>query len=155
MSRLTLVLANLVFVAASCMWSAPDLARPSLVLAELRANQDDYNDDCDRWAEPSDAGNVPTRHVDDVYLMTDDMLEACDDLMSSSRIGRDDRDRIAGMRARIRDSVDGHRTRFDDLQDGEAMHGECSDHHQQMLDLFNETEDDLRTGGMMGSNGMM
>lgn len=141
----------------ACMlgWWGADLDRPSLALADLRASQDQYNDDCARWDDPNDAGDAPDRHVDDVYVMTDDMLDACNDLMGAGRISRADRDRIADMQTRMRDAVDVHRGRFADLTDGTAMHDECNDHNREMLDLFDETEDDLRTGGMMGGRGMM
>ena len=43
-------------------------------------------------------------HVDDVYVMTNDMIEACDDLVQAGRIDRDDRDGVADMRLRLRDA---------------------------------------------------
>lgn len=33
------------------------------------------------------------------------------------------------------------------------MHDECDDDHGEMSDLFDETEDRLRSGGMMSGSG--
>ena len=139
----------------ACMWGwgATDVDRPALALTQMRDVHVDYHDACDRWTSPGDAGDMPSGHVDDVYAMTDDMIEACNDLVQAGRIDRDDRDDVADMRLRLRDAVDGHRARFDELQDGDAMHDECDDHHSQMSELFDETEDRLRSGGMMSGSG--
>ena len=154
-SLLALLLVSAPLASAACMWWGPGLDRPALVLADLRSSQDTYNDDCARWAEPRDANDAPARHVDDIYFMTDDMAEACNDLVRDGRIDRSDSDRIGGMRDRLRDAADAHRGRFNDLADGDAMHDECANHHLEVLELFDETEDDLRAGGMMGGGGMM
>lgn len=156
-ARAALVLPFIVSGTFSCMWgSGPtDLDRPALALEELRVAHGDYTDACAQWTSRDDAGTMPTRHVDDVYLLTDDMIGACDDLMRSGRIGQDDRDRVAEMRGRLRDAVDAHRTRFDDVDadDVDAMHDECDGHHREMADLLDETEDRLRSGGMMSGVG--
>lgn len=90
----------------ACMWGwgATDVERPALALAQLRDAHVDYNDACDRWTSPGDAGDMQRGHVDDVYVMTNDMIEACDDLVQAGRIDRDDRDGVADMRLRLRDA---------------------------------------------------
>ena len=75
------------------------------------------------------------------------------DSCKRGRIDRDDREGVADMRLRLRDAIDGHRARFDDIQDGDAMHDECDDHHGEMGDVLDETEDRLRSGGMMNGSG--
>lgn len=136
-------------------WNDVDADRPNRVLTELRERELDYDDSCSGWTSRDDAGGEPDRYVEDVYLLTDNMLEACNDLVNAGRVDRDDYDRVDGMRVRLRGAVDGHRTRLDDIDDIDAMHEECDEHHLDMLDLFDETELRLRDGRMMGSGGMM
>ncbi len=159
LSFLATLLPFVVLVGAGCMgcwWdSSVDTDRPSRILAELRDREQDHADDCAAWTSRDDAGDEPDRYVEDVYLLTDDMLEACNDLVGVGRVDRDDYDRVDGMRDRLRGAVDGHRARLDDIDDVDAMHTECDEQHRGMLDLLDETELRLRGGGMMGSSGGM
>jgi hypothetical protein len=158
LSFLATLFPYVVLVGTGCMswwwWDSVEIDRPSRLLAELRDREQDHADDCAGWTSRSDAGDEPDRYVDDVYLLTGDMLEACNDLVGAGRIDRDDYDRVDEMRGRVRVSVDDHRTRLD-VADIEAMHGACSEHHLDMVDLLDETELRLRDGGMMGSSGGM
>ncbi|MBI1949718.1 MAG: hypothetical protein HYS27_28785 [Deltaproteobacteria bacterium] len=159
MSRSTLVqLAGVVVLASTgCMgWWQPDVDvdRPRRSLEELRDRDREHADACAGWGALEDADDEPDRYVGDVYLLTDDMVDACADMMAAGRIDRDDYDDVDEMRGRLRIAVDDHRVRIDVEVDIDGLHEACVEHHQAMLELFDETEDRLAAGGMMGG-GMM
>ncbi|MDP2339925.1 MAG: hypothetical protein Q8O67_03120 [Deltaproteobacteria bacterium] len=138
------------------IWAADvDVNRPGRALGDLRDDEANYANACAGWTSREDAGEIPDRHVDDVYVLTDDMLQACGDMMRAGRTSQGDFDGVDEMRDRIRSTVDGHHDRLDDALAAEAMHQECDDHHREMVELLDETEVRLRGGGMMGSSGAM
>lgn len=156
MRPLPVIAAWVVVASAGCMgWWLPgvDVDGPGLALEQLRDREDQHSDACAGWDALDDAEDEPDRYVDDVYTATDDMVEACGDLMRAGRIGRDDYDDVDEMRGRLRVSVDGHRGRIEVVVDVDGLHDECAEHHLEMLELFDETEARLVAGGMMG--GMM
>lgn len=138
---------------ACVAWPTADADRPRLVLAELRERESNHAAACAGWTSLDDANDEPDSYVDDTYVLTDDMIEACGDIMRAGQADRDDYDRVNDMRVRIRVAVDDHRARLAVVVDADGMHGECADHHDEMSRLFDDTEAALATGGMMG--GMM
>ena len=137
-----------------CWLPAVDVDRPRHTLEELRDREQEHADACAGWSTLDDPGDEPDRYVDDVYGLTGDMVDACADVMAAGQIDRDEYDDVDEMRVRLRVEVDGHRGRIEVVVDVDRLHGECGDHHQQMLDLFDETEARLAAGGIMGG-GMM
>lgn len=146
-----------VWATAGCMGWWPgnvDVERPRRSYEELRDREQEHAEACAEYRSLEDQGDEPDRYVDDVYLLTDDMVEACADMMRAGRVDRDDYDDVDDMRGRLRIAVDEHRGRIDIVVDVDDLHGECAEHHLEMLDLLDETEERLTAGGMMG-DGMM
>jgi hypothetical protein len=131
-----------------------DVDRPRRALEELRDREQEHAEACAGYRSLDDQGDEPDRYVDDVYGLSDDMVEACADMMRAGRVDRDDYDDVDEMRGRLRIAVDEHRGRIAIVIDVDGLHGACAEHHLEMLDLLDETEERLDAGGMMGG-GMM
>lgn len=147
---------------AACIGGAGpvDAAVPSELLGQLREREQDHAESCARWVTPEDEGDEPDRYVDDMDVLSGDMVDTCSAWMEQGRIGQADHDRVDGMRGRIRIAVEEHRAAMREATDGAAMHDACSAHHVEMGDLLDETEatlDDagMMSGRMMGGGGMM
>ncbi len=152
---LSLVAATAATLTTGCMgWWHVDADRPRRPLEELRDREPEHADACAGWSDLEEQSDEPDRYVAEVDALTDDMLEACADMMNAGRVDRDDDDDDDEVRGRLRIAVEDHRGRIEVVIDVDAVHGGGAEHHLEMLGLLDDTEATLVAGGMMGG-GMM
>lgn len=145
------VLATIVLV--GCVGSDADPAQQALTSALQRAEE---HEAAAASAEDTAALRRETQvYAHDMHGFLDDMIVACDDMMSSMRARRAmDMDELRATAQEARAVVNQHDARMMGLRDLQSMRRESREHRQQMVDVLGRMHATLWRGGMM-AGGMM